>query len=105
VPEQKGPELPKWEFGKLTPEEMKLDVVTLLTCRNIVEADVVVGRLDAVGIPAFIPDEFLMQAMAWNVNAFGYVRVQVSPSDYERAKTFLLDTPESGEPLLSPRGQ
>jgi ribosomal protein L40E len=104
VPEKAGPELPKWEFGKLTPEEMKLDVVTLLTCRNIVEADMVVGRLDAVGIPAFIPDEFLMQAMAWNANAFGYVRVQVSPNDYERAKTFLLAMPESAEPGAAPNG-
>jgi ribosomal protein L40E len=97
VSKQAGPELQKCEFRELTPEEMKLDLVTLLTCRNVMEADMVVARLGGVGISAFIPDEFLMQAMSWNVNAFGYVRVQVSPNDYETAKTFLRETPESAE--------
>lgn len=93
------PERPKCEFRKLTLDEMKMDLVTLLSCRTTIEADLVVEQLGGAGIRAFIPDEFLMQAVAWNVNTFGYVRVQVSPNDYEAAKTFLLalqDAPQKG---------
>jgi hypothetical protein len=95
----KAPEIPpritasdpvRWKFKELTAAEKKLDLVTLLTCRTLVEADVIVGQLASGGVDAFIPDEFLAQAMSWNLNAFGYVRVQVSPGDYERAKTLLL---------------
>ena len=90
------------EFRKLTPEETKLDLVTLLTCRNLLEADMVVGQLASVGISAFIPDESLMQAVSWNVNAFGYVRVQISPDDYEPATAFLRETPEATRPDVAP---
>ena len=81
---------------------MKFDLVTLVSCQSIVEADVVVGQLESVGISAFIPDEFVAQAMAWNINAFGYVRVQVSPKDYERAKTFLMELSQIAEPDAAP---
>jgi ribosomal protein L40E len=99
-----APEAPRSKFRELTAEEMKLDLVTLLTCRTLVEADLVVGRLAGAGISAFIPDEFLAQAMSWNVNAFGYVRVQISPNDYERAKTLLLENSEGAEQAASPNG-
>jgi hypothetical protein len=92
------PQKARWAFRTLTPQEMKLDLVILLTCRSIVEADVIVGQLESIGISAFIPDEFLAQTMAWNLNAFGYVRVQVSPKDYEQAKDFLMNLSESPEP-------
>ena len=55
-------------------------------------ADIVVGRLQAAGISAFLPDENLMQAIGWNFNTFGYVRVQVSPNDYDAAKALLTGT-------------
>ena len=55
-------------------------------------ADIVVGRLQAAGISAFLPDENLMQTIGWNFNTFGYVRVQVSPNDYDAAKTLLTGT-------------
>jgi ribosomal protein L40E len=107
VPQSAEPGPARWKFRKLTSDEMKLDLVTLVSCRSIVEADLVVGQLGSVGISAFIPDEFLAQAMAWNINAFGYVRVQVSPNDYERAKTFLLELSELAEipePGSAPNG-
>jgi len=50
----------------------------------------IVGRLDGAGIFAVIPDEYLMQAVSWNLNTYGYVRVQVAPLDYEAAKECLL---------------
>jgi hypothetical protein len=31
-----------------------------------------------------------MQAISWNVNTYGFVRVQVPPKEYETAKEFLL---------------
>jgi len=46
-------------------------------------------RLRAAGIQTFIPDENLMQAIAWNFNTYGFVRVQISPKDYEAAKDLL----------------
>lgn len=94
----------RWQFRTLTADEMKLDLVTLLTCRSIVEADLVVGQLGSIGISAFIPDEFVAQAMAWNINGLGYVRVQVSPADYAQAKAFLLESSEIAEPDTSPDG-
>lgn len=30
-----------------------------------------------------------MQAVGWNFNTYGYVRVQVAPKDYESAKELL----------------
>ena len=68
---------------------MEQDWVTLVKCQNLAAADMIVSRLDAAGIPAFLPDETLMQIISWNVNTYGYVRVQVSPKDYEQAKDFL----------------
>ncbi len=49
----------------------------------------VVCKLRAAGIAAFIPDEFLMQTIGFNVNTFGYVRVQVAPKDHDAAKAVL----------------
>ena len=78
------------EFVPLKPEDAGKDLVTLITCRTLVEADIIVGRLETAGVSSFIPDQFLMQAVSWNLNTFGFVRVQVSPKDYEAAKEFLL---------------
>ena len=74
-----------------------MDLVTLVKCRTLPEADLVVSELSGAGIEAFIPDEFMSQAMAWNLNAFGYVRVQVSPKDYQAAKEILLASPSEPE--------
>jgi len=78
------------EFGPLTPEAMQKDFITLIKCRTLAEADLIVSGLQGAGIDAFIPDQFLMQAICWNLNTYGYVRVQISPKDYEAAKEFLL---------------
>lgn len=78
-----------YEFVPLSAEESKQDLVELARCRTLIAADLLVGRLEAAGIPAFIPDQFLMQAVAWNLNTYGYVRVQVSPKDYESARELI----------------
>jgi hypothetical protein len=66
--------------------------VTLTTCRTLPEADLLVSELESAGIPAFIPDECLMQN-APITTGFGYIRVQVVPKDYAEARDFLLAKP------------
>jgi putative signal transducing protein/zinc ribbon protein len=80
------------QFVTPTPQEMEKHLVTLLRCRTLVEADLLAARLESAGIRTFLPDQFLMQSVGWNLNTYGYVRIQVSPSDYEAAKEFLSAT-------------
>jgi Putative prokaryotic signal transducing protein/zinc-ribbon domain len=79
----------KLEFLTPTPQEMQMDLVNLIRCPTLGEADRLVAQLESAGIPAFIPDQFLMQNIGFNLNTFGYVRIQVSPKDYETAKELL----------------
>jgi hypothetical protein len=51
----------------------------------------IVSRLEGAEIAAFIPDQYLMQMICWGLNTYGYVRVQISPKDYEAATKFLLE--------------
>src|SRR6266849_1805953 len=73
----------QWQFADFAPREMQNDLVTLVTCRTLLEADMIVGMLEADGIPALVPDQCLMQLAASSPNAFGVVRVQVSPQSYD----------------------
>ena len=70
---------------------MQKDFVTLVSCGTLSEADLIVGRLEVAGINAFIPDAMVMQMMTGDQNAFGYIRVQVAPKDYDSAKELLSD--------------
>jgi hypothetical protein len=79
------------QFEALKENELNNTWVTLVRCGNLVEADLVATRLQAAEIPVFIPDEFLMQAIAFNVNTYGFVRVQVPPSHYEAARAVLTE--------------
>ena len=55
----------------------------------MLEADFLRARLESEGMAVFIPDENLMATAAWALNEYGYIRVQVAPKDYERARMFL----------------
>jgi hypothetical protein len=59
--------------------------VTFKQCETLGEADAIRAQLEAAGIAVFIPDETLMQAVAWNLNTYGFVRVQVAARDLEAA--------------------
>jgi len=85
------PELavPEFTFAPLSAADKQKTLVTLLSCRTLMAADLIVARLRAVGMAAFIPDESLMQMIGWNLNTYGYVRVQVSPLDYDAARELL----------------
>jgi hypothetical protein len=83
------PARPEYEFAALSAAGQQQDWVTLVTCGTLVAADLVVMRLRAAGIETFLPDERLMQVIGWNLNTYGYVRVQVSPKDYDEARALL----------------
>jgi predicted nucleic acid-binding Zn-ribbon protein len=83
------PKQPGYKFGPLSAADRDKDFVTLITCRTLSEADFIASRLRAAGIEAFIPDQSVMEWVGWNFNTYGYVRVQISPKDYEAAKDLL----------------
>lgn len=76
-------------IAPLSEEDKQKGLVTVIKCGTLVEADCLAARLRAAGIDVFIPDEMLMQAIGWNLNTYGYVRVQVAPKDYEAARDLL----------------
>jgi len=89
-PKSLPPEKPRtvFVFAPLSPTQMQEDWVTLVRCGSLAEADSVAGQLQAAGLTAFIPDQFLIQNSALNLT-YGFVRVQVSPKEYEAAKELL----------------
>jgi len=88
APEPKVVE-PRFRFWQLSADERQKDFVTLVSCATLPEADLIISTLQTAGIEAFIPDESVMQIL--NPNAFGYVRVQIAPKDYEAARELLSD--------------
>jgi hypothetical protein len=92
-PQSESSKLTEQEFIPISPSDMEKDLVVLMKCRTLLEAEMIVSQLEATGIYSFIPDQFLMQAVSWNLNTYGYVRVQVSSKDYAAAKEFLLAAP------------
>ena len=89
APPPPEPKCPEYVFTPLSDADKQKGFVTLVTCGTLVAADAVVSRLRAFGITAFLPDESLMQTIGFNLNTYGYVRVQISPSDYDAAKELL----------------
>lgn len=88
-PESTEIKVVEYRFRQLLPGDQQRDFVTLVSCASLPAADVIVGRLRAAGIEAFIPEGSLMQDLA--LNAFGYVRVQIAPKDYVSARELLSD--------------
>lgn len=78
--------------------------VTLTTCSNMVDADLLISRLEAAGIETYLPDELVMQTAAWNLNTYGYIRVQVAHQDVKAAEAILASTPDTN-PSASPDEQ
>jgi hypothetical protein len=81
------------EFVPLAPEDKGNGFVTLARCSTLVEAEMLVTRLDGAGFSTFIPDEFVIQQIPLYTCTYGFVRVQVPPSEYDPAKEFLTSTP------------
>jgi hypothetical protein len=90
------PNRPRYQIPPLSPANKQHTWATLITCGTLVEADLVVCQLEAAGITTFIPDQSLMLAVGWNLNTYGYVRVQVSPKDYEAARELIASNQANG---------
>ena len=86
---------------RLSPQD---ELVTLIRCERLSDADLVVSRLETAGIEAFIPDEFLAQTIGFNLNTYGYVRVLVHRKDYESAKALVAKPAEPAKPESSAAG-
>ena len=91
MPSEVAPQIPAvaWTFATLSEADRNKDIVTLLTCPTLPEADLVLNHLAGAGIEAFIPDEFAVQNAAFVGMAPVSVRVQVAASDYDSAKEFM----------------
>lgn len=87
-----------YEFATPNPEDRDKDLVTLLTCPTLPEADLVVSHLEAAGIPASTPDEYKMLAAPWDLIGVERFRVQIPPEHFEAAKEILLT---KAEPTMS----
>jgi len=85
------PKVVEYRFRQLSAADSQQDFVTLVSCATLPAADLIVSRLEAAGIEAFIPDQSLMQVYGGALNAFGYVRVQIAPKDYDAATELLSD--------------
>lgn len=85
------PKLVEYRFRRLSAEDSRRDFVTLVSCATLPAADLIISRLQVAGIEAFIPDQSLVQIYGGALNAFGYVRVQISPKDYDAARELLSD--------------
>jgi DNA-directed RNA polymerase subunit M/transcription elongation factor TFIIS len=62
---------------------------TLTTVTWLPEADALRLRLEAEGIPAFVPDQQTVTTNALYGQAIGGIRVQVDERDYDRAQEVL----------------
>ena len=78
------PPAPVAEDAEAPPDDTTL-WVTVKSCQSLPAADAVRGQLEAAGFTTLIPDESLMQSVAWNLNAYGFVRVQVLAAQAEAA--------------------
>jgi hypothetical protein len=97
---------PEYRFPPISDENRQKDFVTLVTCATLPAADVILGRLEAAGIEATIPDELTMNVMGGGQGAFGFVWVQVASKDYDAARELLGDiyevrwkVPQEGVPM------
>jgi hypothetical protein len=83
-------------FRPLPAEEMEKSLVTVSTCRTLMDADMLLAELEGIGISAFIPDKYLMQEVGFNLGTYGFVRVQVAPNDYRETMEYLWERDQQG---------
>ena len=66
-----------------------MELVTLKTCCNLNEADMIQARLENYDIESFIPDASTANINIFYANAGGGIRVQVKDTDLVRASEVL----------------
>lgn len=65
------------------------DLVTVTSFSDVAEAELARERLELEGIRAFVIDAQMAGVMPYIASSTGGVRVQVKPSDLERAREIL----------------
>lgn len=65
------------------------DLVTVTSFSDVAEAQLAQERLEQEGVAAFVVDAQMAGVMPYLANSTGGVRVQVKPSDLERAREIL----------------
>ncbi|RDC65723.1 putative signal transducing protein [Adhaeribacter pallidiroseus] len=68
---------------------MENKLITIATFPDALKAQIMRGRLEAEGIPAFIADEHTITNQPYLYMAYGGVRLQVAEQDRERAQQAL----------------
>jgi len=93
--ERRHLEVPEPESPKITLPEMR-DLVVLRRFRDVPEALLAKGRLEASGIECFLGDENMVR-MDWFIsNLLGGVKLLVQPEDFSKASQ-ILNEPVSDE--------
>ncbi len=77
------------------PSSKHPEPVTIRTCKDLQEAELIRSMLEAGGIKAFIPDENAASLWPSQVLDTNGVRVQVAADDAPRAKDLLDQEDES----------
>jgi hypothetical protein len=84
-------------MAHLELSHMNSELVTLRTCRDIHEAYLFRSVLEADGVEAFIPDEYMSPLHPAPVLFTGGVRLLVRQEDVERAREILQSADEPGD--------
>ena len=72
-------------------------MITVRTCSNLGEAELIKSVLEGSGVAAFLPDE---NSALWS-NVIGGLRVQVAEGEVDRANEVLRASDESAAPTES----
>lgn len=67
------------------------DMIIIASYRDLIEAEIVKGRLEAEGIGCALADKNVVTAQPFYSNAIGGVKLKIRPEDYERAKQILAE--------------
>ena len=98
VPPKPRLQTDRYQFAAFDPADKDSDLVTLLTCPTLPEADLVVSLLESSGIPASNPDAYRMVSGPFELDQLYKFRVQVPPEHFETAREFLLAEQTGEEP-------
>ena len=74
------------------------DFVTVQTVHGEFEANVIKGRLESEGIPAFLQYESVGRVYNVIVDGIGAIKIKVPAQFAEEAKEILSHTPDESEP-------
>lgn len=69
-----------------------MDLVTIATFSNAVDAHIIMGRLETEGIHCFLKDEHTVTANPMYEIAYGGIKLQVAERDVDAAKEILKET-------------